>query len=167
MATFAISQCTIADGAALGRNNISAFWEDPTWVLSWKHTTLEQHIETSSRRYPRRLLNDRETSRHQKAVDPETGRLLGYARWILPESAATNADGEPAWPEAVIPAVAPEEEAEIRRVAADTPWNPNPLSDPLDAAVGKIKNELMARKPYMCTCHVKIRGLSGNERIRC
>jgi hypothetical protein len=107
MATYTISQCTVADGAALSRNSISAFWEDPHWILAWRHRTLEHHISEIAKRMPRNLLNDRMTKRHQKAIDPETGRILGYARWILPLSHATNADGTPAWPEAVVPAVGP------------------------------------------------------------
>jgi hypothetical protein len=150
MATVILSPCTIEDSAALSRNNISAFWEDRTWGLSWRHTTLEQHIATTAKRYPRRLLNDRTNSRHQKAIDPKTGHLLGYARWLLPASHAILADGEPAWPEAIVPAVTPEEEAEVRRVAAATPWNPNNESDPLDAVMGKIRDEIVKGKLYMC-----------------
>jgi hypothetical protein len=162
MANCIISPCTVADAADLGRNNMSAFWEDPNWVLSWQHTTLEEHIITATKRYPRRLISDLATSRHQKAVDPETGRLLGYARWDLPEAHATTADGEPAWPEAVVPAVGPEEEAEIRRVAAETPFNPNPQGDPMDVKVGKIKREIMGRKPYMCTYESRDTENKGN-----
>lgn len=150
MATFAIAPCSVADGAALSRNNMSAFWEIPNWVLAWRDTTLEEHIARMTKRYPRRLISDPETSRHQKAVDPETGRLLGYARWALPESYTVLADGEPAWPEAMVPAVGPEEEAEIKRVAEATTWEPNNDTDPLDEAVRVIKDKIMARKPYLC-----------------
>jgi hypothetical protein len=149
MATYTLSQCTVADGAALGHNNISAFREDTTWLLSWRHVTLEEHVDKASKRYPRNLLNNRSTARHQKAVDPATGRLVGYARWIIPPEFATLTDGTPAWPEAVVPAVEPEEEAEIRRVAASVVWNPNTESDPLDAAFGAIKNEILAKKLYL------------------
>jgi hypothetical protein len=143
MPTYTISQCTIADGAALSRNNMSAFWEDPNWVLAWRHKTLEEHITQVTKRVPRNLLNDRETLRHQKAVDPENGRLLGYARWILPASHATLVDGTPAWPEALVPAVAAEEEPEIRRVADTAIW------DPLDEPISRIKREILERKPYL------------------
>jgi hypothetical protein len=152
MATYAIAPCSTADGAAISRNNMSAFWEIPNWALTWRHTTLEKHIITVANRYPRRLISDRGTSRHQKAVDPETGRLLGYARWVLPASFATGADGEPTWPEAMVPAVGSEEEAEIRRIADATPWNPNCETDPLDVPVVEIKNRIMERKPYLCKC---------------
>lgn len=144
MAPYTISGCTVADGAALSYNNISAFWEDPTWVLAWKHTTLEKHIETVAKRYPRNLLSNRASVRHQKAVD-ENGRLVGYCRWVLPSSHA----GFATWPEAITPAVSPEKEAEIRRAAALIVWNPNEESDELDTNAGKITNKVMARKPYL------------------
>ncbi|KAL7900361.1 hypothetical protein HDV63DRAFT_370943 [Trichoderma sp. SZMC 28014] len=150
MAAFAIAPCSLADSAALSRNNMSAFWEIPNWILAWRHTTLEEHIDKMTKRYPRRLISDRETSRHQKVVDPETGRLLGYARWVLPESYTVLSNGEPAWPEAMFPAVSPEEEAEIKRVAEETQLNPNNDTDPLDEAVRVIKEKIMARKPYLC-----------------
>ena len=148
---YTISQCTIADAADLSRNNMSAFWEDPTWVLLWRdNTTLEQLIAIGTKRVPRNLLNDRMTLRHQKAIDPETGRLLGYARWVLPASHATTADGKPVWSEALVPAVGQEEEAEIRRVAAAANWNPNHGTGALDVPVTKIKDEILGRKPYLC-----------------
>ncbi|EHK18061.1 uncharacterized protein TRIVIDRAFT_45222 [Trichoderma virens Gv29-8] len=128
---------------------MSAFWEDPNWVLAWRNTTLEKHIETTARRYPRRLISDRATSRHQKAIDPQTGRLLGYARWVLPDSYATTSEGEPTWPEALGPLVGPEEEEEIKRIAEATPWNPDNSSDPLDNNISKIKKELLAKKTYL------------------
>ena len=149
MTTHTIVPCTVADGAALSRNNISAFWQDSNWVLSWRHTTLEDHIVEIAKRVQRILVSSRETLRHQKAVDPETGRILGYCRWILPPSHATLADGRPVWPEAMVPAVSPEEEAEIQRVAATAIFNPNKETDPLDDKVTQIKNELMGRKPYL------------------
>ncbi|KAK1241222.1 hypothetical protein MKX08_001196 [Trichoderma sp. CBMAI-0020] len=134
---------------------MSAFWEIPNWVLAWRHT-LEEHIDTMTKRYPRRLISDRETSRHQKVVEPETGRLLGYARWILPESCTVLANGEPVWPEAMAPVVSPEEEAEIKRVAAATQFNPNSATDPLDEEVGIIKDKIMARKPYLCLDYLAV-----------
>lgn len=98
---------------------------------------------------PRTLIDDRECKRHQKAIDPESGNLLGYARWHLPPSYATSPDGTPVWPEAVLPAVEPEEEAEIRRVAETTPWDPKPGSNNMYEGVREIKNSLLARKPYV------------------
>jgi hypothetical protein len=149
MSTFAIVPCSVADSAALSRNNMSAFWEIPNWVLAWRDTTtLEEHIANMAKRYPRRLISEPETSRHQKVIDTETGRILGYARWLLPEANAVLADGTPAWPEAMVPAVSPEEEEEIKRVAEAITLNPNNNTDHLDKAVGAIKDRILAKKPY-------------------
>ncbi|KAI1871502.1 uncharacterized protein JN550_004496 [Neoarthrinium moseri] len=145
MPTYIVAPCSVADGAALSRNNISAFWRDPNWVLSWRHKTLEQHVAEVAKRYPRNLLRDRAAQRHQKAVDPATGRLAGYARWVLPPSHA----GFATWPEAVVPAVTEAEEAEIERVAATAVWDPNPESDVLVEPISKIKKEILGRKPYL------------------
>ena len=76
MAPFVISQCRVADGAALAANSIPAFWADPNWVLAWRHRTLEYHVSQIALRFPRNLLNNRVALRHQKAVDLETGRIL-------------------------------------------------------------------------------------------
>jgi hypothetical protein len=151
MATYTISSCTLADSDAITRNNIPACWEDPHYTLAWPHRTLEQHIAQVAKRTPRTLVNDRATKRHQKAIDPETGRLLGYARWHLPPSHATNADGTPTWLEAVGPAVGPEEEAEIRRIADTAIWDPKYDSDEFIALLRPIKNEIFGRKPYIRT----------------
>ncbi|SPQ25301.1 be2271e8-e575-4727-9cea-0151190e28ca [Thermothielavioides terrestris] len=153
---FTITQVTVADGPALAATNIPAFWADPHWRLDWRHRTLEYHISQVALRYPRTLLRNRTTARHQKAVDTATGEILGYARWTIPEPYATvntagdhQGDGSPAWPEAQVPAVSAEEEAEISRVADTAVWDPDSTSDPLQDAIREIKDELLARKPYM------------------
>ncbi|KAK5989901.1 hypothetical protein PT974_08164 [Cladobotryum mycophilum] len=149
MSKYEISACTVQDHEALANNNIKAWWSDQHWTIPWRHRTREHVIEQVIKRMPRTLLADRTFKRHQKAVDPETGRLLGCARWTLPLSHATNADGTPAWPEALVPAVSPEEEAEINRVAETAIWDPNEESDVLFAPINKIEKELMGDKPYM------------------
>ncbi|KAJ5938246.1 hypothetical protein N7454_004588, partial [Penicillium verhagenii] len=149
MAPLKISQCTIADGPALVANNIPAFWADPNWVLAWRHRTLEYHISQVTLRFPRNLINERETVRHQKAVDPETGHILGYARWCLPSSHEKSPDGTPAWPEAQVPAIEPEKEAEIRRLAGTAVWDPNEDDSVLGDRVTTLKNEVTPKKPHI------------------
>ena len=119
--------------------------------MAWPHRTLEQHIAQIDKRTPRTLLNDRTCKRHQKAIDPETGQLLGYARWHLPPSHATNADGASVWSEAVVPAVRPEEEDEIRQIADTVIWDPKYESEEFIAPLRVIKDEILARKPYIRT----------------
>ncbi|KAH6651924.1 hypothetical protein BKA67DRAFT_572422 [Truncatella angustata] len=150
MASYTITGCTVADGAELSRNNMSAFWEDPHFILAWPHRTLDQHIAEQAKRIPLNLLDDNRTiKRHQKAIDLETRRLLGYARWRIPPSRATKEDGTLEWPEAIVPAVGPEEEAEIRRVAEAAVFDPNQESDELLVEVNEIRNEILTRKDYM------------------
>ncbi|KKP07324.1 acetyltransferase [Trichoderma harzianum] len=148
MATYTLAPVSLSDSEDLSRNNISAFWQDPNWVLAWKHSTLEKQIDITTKRYPRRLISDHATARHQKAIDPQTGRLVGYARWVLPDSYATTADGEPTWPEALGPVVSPEEAEEIKRIAEATPLNANNETDHLDNNVTKMKNEVLEGKTY-------------------
>jgi hypothetical protein len=164
-----ITQVSVADGPILAATNIPAFWADPHWRLEWRHRTLDYHISQVALRYPRNLLRNRATARHQKAVDTATGKILGYARWSIPASHATitvtattspettsedtspekEGNGTPAWPEALVPAVSAEEEAEISRVADTAVWDPDFTSDPLLDGVREIEKEILGRKAYM------------------
>lgn len=160
MAHFILSQCSVADGTALAANSIPAFWVDPHWVLAWRHRTLEYHISQIALRFPRNLLNKRETLRHQKAVDPETGRILGYARWCLPPSHNTNLDdGTPIWPEAQVPAVEPEKEAEIQRIAETVVWDPNDDADALLDRVNALEKEVTPKTPYISKLRIDVKYL--------
>ncbi|KAK1714378.1 hypothetical protein BDP67DRAFT_589780 [Colletotrichum lupini] len=133
----------------LTRNNIPAFWADPHWQLAWCHRTLEYHIMQIAKRTPRNLISDPDTKRHQKAVDSVTGRKVGYARWILPASHAKSIGGAPAWPDAVVPSVSQEEEAEIQRVAVTAHWDPNEESDDLLVPIREAEDEILSRRAYM------------------
>lgn len=146
---YLIKGCTVADSDELTRNNIPAFWADPHWRLAWRHRTLEYHISQVAKRTPRNLLGDPETKRQQKAVDPDTGRIVGFARWYLPASHAKKADGAPVWPDAVVPAVSAEKEAEIQRVAKTTHWDPNEESDELLIPIREAKDGILGKQPYM------------------
>jgi hypothetical protein len=149
MTSYVFSGCTIADGPAIARNNVAAFWEDPHFRLDWAHRTLEEHIDCQIKRIPRTLLFKPTTKRNQKATDPETGRLLGYARWNLPPQYTTNADDTPVWPEAVVPAVSPEEEARLFQIADAALWNPRNEGEDLEVELRQVKKEILARKDYM------------------
>ncbi|KAH8901467.1 acetyltransferase [Thozetella sp. PMI_491] len=150
MATYSIIPCTIADSDEIASNNLVANWTSQHRRLTWPHRTPEYHLSQTVKRMPRLLLDERETSRHEKAVDSQTGRVLGYARWDIPKSHATQPDGTPAWPEAVMPAVGPEEEAEIHRIAESAHWDPKTEgSHKMDEKTTPIKKSIVARKPYM------------------
>ncbi|GJC89475.1 hypothetical protein ColLi_12313 [Colletotrichum liriopes] len=146
---YIITHCTVADSDELTRNNIPAFWADPHWRLAWRHRTLEYHISQVAKRTARNLLSDPETKRQQKAVDPATGRIVGFARWYLPPSHTKKSNGAPAWPNAIVPAVSLEEQAEIRRRAETTHWDPNEESDELLIPIREAKNEILGRQSYI------------------
>lgn len=130
-----IQNCTVADATALAQNNIPAFWEDPSWRIVWPDDIkLEFLVEQSSKRQARNLLRSRETNRHQKAVDPVTGAVVGYARWILPPSHITAKDPNlgPEWVEAQVPAVSEEETAHFEELSNSAWWNMKSGMDHMD-----------------------------------
>lgn len=154
MPDYVIQGCTVHDGADVARNNMSSFWEDQNWRIVWKHSTLPRVIEACTARSPRNLLKDRALLRHFKAVDPNTGELLGYARWKLPPGYHKTEDGGPTWPEGQTPDVTPEERAKIEEVADAADWNPDDESDDLDAPITRRKIEYLARKEYLRKRHL-------------
>lgn len=150
MAAWKIRGCTVADAPAIARNNMSAFWEDPTWILLWpEHVTKEFLIEQATKRYPRSLIRDHAVNRHQKAVDPVTGTLVGYARWVLPEGHQLDESGQPTWPEAQVPAVSVEEEEEFRKLAESAWWEGRSGMSGLDDKNEVVMDRIMAERPYI------------------
>lgn len=153
MPTWKIEPCSVNDAAALARNNMAAFWEDPNWVILWpKDMKQEFIIEQSAKRQPRNLLRNRENIRHQKAVDPVTGAVVGYARWILPSTHGTAEDGSPAWVEAQVPAVSEDEEKRYQELAESAWWSPREDMGSLDDKNHDVMDRILAEKPYISKC---------------
>ncbi|KAK1765087.1 acyl-CoA N-acyltransferase [Phialemonium atrogriseum] len=150
MGPWTVTSCTVSDAADLARNNMSAFWEDPTWILLWpRDFTREYVIEQCAKRMPRSLLRDRATLRHQKAVDPETGAIVGYARWILPPGRAVKATGEAEWGEAQVPDVSVDEREGFERLFRTADWNTRDDMDALDDKNHVVMNRIRSEKPYI------------------
>ncbi|KAJ9132359.1 Acyl-CoA N-acyltransferase [Pleurostoma richardsiae] len=151
MSLFIVTGCTVADAEALARNNMSAFWTDSNWRALWNRgQTLDFIIEQSVKRMPRNLLRDRESLRHLKALDPNTGRLVGYARWILPDDHLnTEPTGEPVWVDGRVPNVSPEERLAFERLAGTANWHHNHAMDHLDVPVTAMKAALISKKQYI------------------
>lgn len=143
---YLISGCTVADGDALAANNLPAFWADPHFRLNWPNRTLEYHLIQIAKRFPHNLLTGRDTKRHLKAVDPDTGRIVGYVRWILPVGSGTSI-----WPEAVTPAVNKDDEAFFRRLASMADWDTGDTtaSDGQISPVQKAEIEILSKKTYI------------------
>jgi hypothetical protein len=147
MARFEIISCSIDDGPAIAKANISAFWRDPTWVVIWPGKTLEYVIAQYSRRMPYTLLLDRAHRRHQMVVDTETGVIVGYTRWTLPE--LDGLDMETFWPMARVPGVTQnqEREAEAEYSAADYAFDRS--LDELDRPLDDIMDRLTRQKKHV------------------
>ncbi|KAF7333331.1 Acetyltransferase [Mycena venus] len=140
-----IHPVTLADAPHVAHNNMSAFWTDPSWRLIWPSSiTLPYLISQCSLRVPRNLLKDRATLRHQKAVDPATGALLGYARWKVPDTKA----GE--WLDAQMKDVESEaERKEIEERANGAWWELREGAAPSDAEASREKGRMLSEREYL------------------
>jgi hypothetical protein len=108
---YTIRPVTASDAPALAAVLMSAWQSDPHWAAGWNYATLEQMTAWSSERTPYQLISDRATKRHQMAVSTETGEIVGYARWELPPSLAS----QDAWLEARVADVGEEEREGYKR----------------------------------------------------
>lgn len=149
MPKYDITGCTIDDAAAIARNNMSAFWEDPNWRYIWNHTDLPSVIRQCTIRTPNNLLKDRDLLRHFKAVDPETGNLMGYIRWRLPVRYHKDGQGNATWPEGQTADVDSTEKNEIKARAEAAWWVTENPNDHLDDQLRVIKNRILATKEYL------------------
>lgn len=91
MSEYQIRSPTMADAAAIAKNNVSAFWGEPGWRIMYEkekggpYVGLETLIAINQIRWPHNLLLDRAARRHQVVVHVPTGEIVGYARWLMPE----------------------------------------------------------------------------------
>lgn len=138
-----IKRCTVDNAASLSSNNMSAFWEVQWWNVMWPpQKTLDDLIAATAARFPHRLLSDRETKRHQMVVDTSTGEVVGYARWILPESHQSQ------WLEALVPDVGAVEKKRFADEYKEADFS-HKEGDNLDALVHAGKKRHAPRQPYM------------------
>ncbi|KAK5656465.1 hypothetical protein OQA88_4848 [Cercophora sp. LCS_1] len=147
---YQIQVCTPSDAEALANNNVSAFWEDPTWRLVWTrpgHAEIpkEELIKAAGLRMRNNLAMDRDLRRHVKAVD-DKGNLVGYARWLLP-----GEKWKDAWPEMKGPEPSEEERREWEGMAerAAGVWMPREDMGDVDEPVVEVLGELMGRGEYL------------------
>jgi hypothetical protein len=144
MSNYRVEGCTVLDAAGLAQNNMSAFWTDPTWILVWeKGRTLESIIEACTKRMPNNLLNDRAHKRHLKAVDTETGAIVGYARFLVPDRLAGD------WLEAQTPDVSETDKKKFDELFATADWTFRRGTGNIDEPVHPIMEKYKSRKEYM------------------
>ncbi|KAJ5177559.1 Acyl-CoA N-acyltransferase [Penicillium coprophilum] len=89
---FIIQPCFPEDASGLATTMMGARLTDPHWRFLWEHPSAESIIPKAIERVPWTLMTSRETKRHQKVVDLETGQVVGYARWSLPPIIAKKRD---------------------------------------------------------------------------
>jgi len=171
MSHLAISACTISDAATIGRNNIAAFWTDPTWIRMWPGKTREYVAEQAALRMARTLATDLAHRRHLKAVDAASGEILGYARWqfvLAPGQAQSEDEGEARsrawWPEAVGPQLSEAQMAEANAQADSADWEFDTALDVLDPPMLDMKKRHTDGKEYMSSCQSSGPGRSASSR---
>lgn len=140
MSRFAISQCTFEDAEAIGRVNVNSFWTDDNWVLLWRGKTKEYVASQSARRSAQNLSKDDTYRRHQKVVDLSTGRIVGYARWVLPETGLKNPECQ--WPSAKVPEYTKEQKIQAVREYSAADWEWDSSLDELDIKVNALKQQV-------------------------
>ncbi|KAF6819062.1 hypothetical protein CMUS01_11781 [Colletotrichum musicola] len=83
---FTISGVTYDDAAGVAETSTLAFYHtDQHWRALWGSTPMDKIMRGASARMSQGLASDRARTRHIKAVYRATGKVIGYARWILPE----------------------------------------------------------------------------------
>lgn len=128
-----------------------AFWTEPTWVHLWRGRTQEYMLAQYCRRTPHTILMDRPHRRHQQVIDTETGTVVGYSRWTLPDFKVPNLDYDTLWPEAQVPPVKPEQAQFFQAEHKAADFNPNKSLYGLDEPADAIMEKLEVSKPYIRT----------------
>ncbi|KAK3369854.1 hypothetical protein B0H63DRAFT_514114 [Podospora didyma] len=149
-----IQGCTITDAHALAVNNMTAFFADPTWRLTWLNPQtghfkpLSAIIQTTTERMPWKMLQSRDRNRHTKAVSTQTGELVGYARWILPSTPTKS--GDAVWPEAQVPEITdPVLRQELEDRCKNADWQPREDTHELDDELYKRNQMHKSKNDYM------------------
>lgn len=142
-----VTGCTVEDAAGIAKTNMSAFYEVPGWNIMWRHKDLPYLIDTVTKRYTHSLLTNREVKRHEKVIHVPTGEIVGYARWVLPESA------KDAWLEAQTPDVSEEDREKYAQIYKDTEFKPahEGIEAIMDDHHKDWKTKYLPEGPYIST----------------
>ena len=161
MARYEVKVCTTEDGAGLARAQMSAFWHDNHWRTLWNGIPLEQVIEWSTSRIPHNLTTDRSHRRQLKAVDCETGEIVGYARFVVPDNMTSM------WKAAQVAEPTPADAKRFHQMWADSGWRPQDeghesFSDPLK----RKEDAIVKDKSYVSMPLLEIMEFSALTRDR-
>jgi hypothetical protein len=157
MPPFTVHPTTAADGPEIGRLNVEAFWTDPTWRCLWPGKERDYVASQAALRGPFTLIREPANRRHLKVVDEETGRTVGYARWILPGAK----DVEEQWPEAKVATPSAEEKKEAVATYSRADWAYSHDMDYLDGPVLAVKDRELSKRKLICEPHCLSELLKG------
>ncbi|KAF4945893.1 hypothetical protein FSARC_14331 [Fusarium sarcochroum] len=148
-ASYEVLSCTTNDSSGIAENNVSAFWQQTWWNMLWPGKTRDSLIKAVEARTPKNLITDRDIRRHQKVMDKASNKVVGYARWILPDSHKDS------WLAARIPEVTDSEREKFVELHAAADWTPREDMDDLDDHVhelkAKYKNDRCLELDYLAT----------------
>ncbi|KAL1305764.1 hypothetical protein AAFC00_007342 [Neodothiora populina] len=78
-------------------------WCDIHWKALFEESTLVEDVAYEcAQRLPWNLINGRAKKRHQKTVHKETGEVVAYARWILPQHLSDADKANVIWEDAQV-----------------------------------------------------------------
>lgn len=153
---FSVQPVAVTDADTLASVMTSSHWQDAHWkALFEDFTTPEQVTLECAQRLPWNLVNGRAVKRHQKAIDIESGEVVGYARWILPPGlpeAKTTA-----WIEAQVTDVSPDRRQQFEVSFVDATDNKQirhlrrDLVTYRSTLLEEVDEKFMEDGPYLCT----------------
>ena len=155
MESIAILPCSAIDGPSIGTLNVHAFWTDITWVQLWPGKTRDYVASQAAKRGTHMLLSIQSRRRHLKAVDlANEGRIVAYARWVMPEERVADGDGENTpestlWPEGEVPDVLDQERQQAQLMSGEADWEFDRALDVLDPPMLDMKEKWMRGKRYI------------------
>ncbi|KXT12674.1 hypothetical protein AC579_3279, partial [Pseudocercospora musae] len=137
-----ISGCYATDAKSLAINNAAAFWGQTWWRLMWEGRSLQDMTNAMELRAPRNLHTQINVRRHETIVNRE-GEIVGYARWILPESLAHE------WLSAKTVAVSDDDIATFQKSHERADWKATRDTSALDAPVEAAMEKYRPREPHI------------------
>jgi len=148
---YRVEGCTIDDAAGLGRNNASAYWKQPYWRMLWPQDMDREFIieQVQKRIGPAVLLRDRDHLRQEKAVDEDTGDIIGYARWNLSEALVKSHEGEVLWADRQVPGVDDDLRKELEEEMDASWWEPRSDTGELDVKIEEARERLHAQEKHI------------------
>lgn len=84
------------DASGIADTLVRAMSVEEHYTKLFNGIPLRELIDDTTKRVPSNLSAQRDYKRHQKVVHVTTGKIVAYARWVLPESVA----GDITWSEA-------------------------------------------------------------------